>query len=127
MRTRHALANFTPGLLDAVGDPQVNLVNGSLCLSWTPPFTLDITNVERDLYYIIEITSTADAETPSTISCNNCSSEYKFTVSNSSPCESFTFIVIPVNGAGNGTPSDPFLGSFIQGRYTNRNAAFYYN
>ena len=110
------------GLLAAVGDPQVNLVKGTLCLSWTPPFTLDITNMDPDLYYIIEITSTADAENPSTISCNNCSSEYKFTVNNSSPCESFTFIVIPVNGAGNGTPSDPLLGSFVPGKCTNRNS-----
>ena len=110
---------FAPGLLAAVGDLQINLVNGTLCLSWTPPFTLDITNVDPDLYYTIEITSTADAENPSTISCNDCSSEYKFTVNNSSPCDSYTFIVVPVNGARNGTPSVPLLGSFIQGRCTN--------
>ena len=105
------------GLLDAVGDPRINLVDGTLCLSWTPPFTLDIAGVDPDLYYIIEITSSVDAENPLTVSCNDCSSEYKFTVNNSSPCESFTFIVVPVNGAGNGTLSDPLQGSFIRGRY----------
>ena len=114
---------FTPGLLATVGDTQINLVDGTLCLSWTPPFTLDITNVDPDLYYIIEITSTANTENPLTISCDDCSSEYKFTVNNSSPCDSFTFIVVPVNGAGNGTLSDPLQGSFIQGMYTNPNRA----
>ena len=93
-------------------------MNETLCLSWTPPFTLDLTDVDPDLHYMIEITSTVAAEDRFTISCDDCSTGYKFTANSSSPCDSFTFVVVPVNAAGNGTPSDPLQGSFIEGRYT---------
>ena len=109
---------FFPGPPQAVGNPRIILINGTLYLSWIPPFTIDITFVDPDLHYIIEIMNITSAGNSSTIPCDNCpvaSPDYVFAVENPSPCDSFTFVVIPTNEAGNGTPSDPLQGAFFQG------------
>ena len=61
-----------------------------------------------------------DAENPFTISCDDCplaTPEYQFYVEDPQAYyDDFTFVIIPTNGAGNGTPSDPLMGfGFFQG------------
>ena len=106
------------GLLQQVDDIQKKLANGTLCLSWVLPFTLNITNVHPDILNLVEVMNVTDAANSFIIPCDNCplaTPEYKFTVVNPSTCDKFTFVVVPVNGAGIGTPSEPLLGSFFEG------------
>jgi len=74
----------------------------SILLTWTPPFSLDITGVDPDLWYCVEVFNVTAGRTLFTTNCSVYEPEFEFTVPNPSPCDKFEFRVIPVNGAGNG-------------------------
>jgi len=74
----------------------------SILLTWTPPFSLDITGVDPDLWYCVEVFNVTAGRALFTTNCSVYEPEFEFTVPNPSPCDQFEFRVIPVNGAGNG-------------------------
>ena len=77
---------------------------GFLHLTWNPPFTLNITNIEPDIYYCINVYNiTPNSLYPLKTLCDLTQPEFDFTVANPIPCDQFQFQVIPVNDAGNGT------------------------
>ena len=98
---------FPPaGLLSAVGDPKIHVEDGTMFLSWTPPFTFDLTNVDPDIEYYVEITKHTIEGDSSVIPCTACPlsvPQYNFTLE-ASPCdrEQLNITIIPINGAGNG-------------------------
>ena len=47
--------------------------------------------------------------------CGLNETQYSFTADVRSPCDSFTAVVTPVNGAGNGTASQSVTGTFFAG------------
>ena len=103
------------GLLDAV----TNLTNQSLGqvihLTWDTPFSLDITGVELDIWYRVEITVTNDPLSTYFISRVVNIQEFNFTMSdynNTNTSVIFEFQVTPINGAGNGTTSTRVTGYF---------------
>ena len=97
-----SLANHTAGQLSAVGSLNVTMVyNSTLSLTWTPPFTLDITDVNPDINgYCVEATLL------SLTVCSLCGinmNEFNYTLPPDSACHTYNFTVVPVNIIGNGT------------------------
>ena len=84
-------------------------------LTWDAPFSLDITGVDPDIWYRVDITAT-------NISLNNYSisklvyvPEFNFTMDDYNGTHTsvlYQFRMTPINGAGNGTTSDPVTGYF---------------
>ena len=100
---------FSVGQLDAV----TNLTNQSLGhvihLTWDAPFSLDITGVDPDIRYRVEITV---GNAPFNTYFVNFP-EFNFILNNkTSTSVMYEFRVTPINGAGNGTTSAPVLGHF---------------
>ena len=75
-------------------------------MSWTAPFSLDVTGVDPDIWYSVLIYNVTDEENPTAIPCTDCHSltqtHYIFSPHYPSPCHKYTFTVIPYNGAGQG-------------------------
>ena len=93
------------GTLAPVGELTAVPMQGFLHLTWNPPFTLNITNIEPDIYYCINIYNITPNSLyiPLKTLCNLTQPEFDFMVANPNPCDRFQFQVIPVNGLGNGT------------------------
>ena len=110
---------FLKGLLSAVGDLEISSDASSITISWTAPYSLDVTGVDPDIWYSVLIYNVTDDE-PTLISCTDCISitdtHYTFTPdSPSRPCHQYLFTVIPVNGAGLGETSQNITGYTIDG------------
>ena len=94
--------NTLAGLLAAVGSPSVDLVGPDISLTWTAPFTLDISNVDHDITYCVDVVNS----TSSSIVLSECGinvTGFNFSIPIGRVCDNYTFTVTPVNGAGNGT------------------------
>ena len=93
-----------------------NLRNGSLGqvvhLTWDAPFSLDITGVDPDIWYRVEITVNNNSfGTYDDIDVT----EFNFTMADyndTSTSVIYEFRVTPINGAGAGITSDPVTGHF---------------
>ena len=79
-------------------------------IRWEPPFSLDLTDIEIDIVYCVEVYNITCGVKDLVISdCNVSSTNYTIT----SDSYLYEFIVIPrsnVEGAMNGTPSQPLMG-----------------
>ncbi|CAI8045438.1 hypothetical protein GBAR_LOCUS25133 [Geodia barretti] len=98
------------GPLSAVGDLKVDAKNGtSSTISWTAPFSLDVTGVDPDIWYSVLIYNVTDEKNLTAILCTDCinitETHYTFTPDYLSPCHVYIFSVIPLNGAGQGESS----------------------
>ena len=93
-------------LLSAVGDLRANSNASSVTISWTAPFSLDVTGVDPDIWYSVLIYNVTDENNPTAILCTDCinitETHYTFTPDYLSPCHVYNFSVIPVNAAGQG-------------------------
>ncbi len=103
------------GLLPAVGTPIAtpNLLNSTISLTWTPPFSLDITGVHPDIIYCVGVVNSTSSLVIYS-QCDITEAQYNYTVSpRSTPCDTYTVTVTPVNIVGNGTSSNVTLLSSI--------------
>ena len=91
--------------------PQKDIIR----LTWTPPFFLDITGVDPDIWYRMEVYNVTSGRVPLT-NHTLYKPEYNFTVPDPSPCDQFEFRVTPVNVVGNGTSSDLVGGYFLRSK-----------
>ena len=96
-----------------------NLKSESLChiihLTWDAPFSLDITGVEPDIWYRVDITEAGAPLSSSSISRVVNISEFNFTMSDYSDTSTsviYEFRVTPINGAGDGRQSASVIGYF---------------
>ena len=95
------------GTLVAVGGLTAVPKEGSLHLTWSPPFSLNVTNMTTYIHYCINIYNITNSQHDLlNTSCDILQPEFEFTITNPSPCDQFKFQVIPVNAAGNGTSSN---------------------
>ena len=97
--------------IDLVATVKNIIVNSnatSFTISWTAPFSLDVTGVDPDIWYSVLIYNVTDE--PTAVPCTDCmditETHYTFTPDYPSPCQEYIFTVIPLNGAGQGPPSD---------------------
>ena len=87
----------------AVGNLTVHSHQSSILLTWTPPFSLDITGVDPDLWYCVEVYHISRRGAPLTTNCSVYEPQFYFTAPNQSQCDLFEFRVIAVNRVGSGS------------------------
>ena len=75
----------------------------SILLTWSPPFSLDITGVDLDLWYCVEVYNISRGSTPLTTNCSVYEPQLFFIAPNHSPCDLFEFRVVAVNAVGYGS------------------------
>ena len=88
----------------------------SLNISWTAPFSLDVTDSTPDVWYIVIIHNVTD-EIPGIVvpyHCNITETCCVFTPSHPHPCHKYSFTVIPQNEAGDGMQST-LIGALYEG------------
>ena len=103
--------NSTSGPPSSVGSLKLSTNSLSVTISWTAPFSLDVTdNDDPDIWYSVLIYNVTDENNPTAILCTDCinitETQYIFTPDYTSPCHVYNFSVIPVNGAGQGAPTN---------------------
>ncbi len=112
------------GLLNAVSTLIVTpeLFNSTISLAWTPPFSLDITNVDHDITYCVDVVNSTSSLVIHS-QCGITDTQYNYTVSNrSTPCDNYTFTITPVNEVGNGTSASvTLLSNITMGEISNCN------
>ena len=91
------------GLLAAVGSLEAYPRQTFILLTWTPPFSLDLTGIDPDVFYYVEVYNISTGGTLFINSYKVLESDFNFTLPSPSPCDQFEFRVIPANGAGNGS------------------------
>ncbi len=106
------------GLLPVVGSLTATpiLLDSIISLTWTPPFSLDIPDVDPDItgYCVGVVNSTSSFMIDS--QCGTTDTQYNYTVSpRSAPCDTYTFTVTPVNIVGNGTSANVTQGILPSG------------
>ena len=94
--------NTLAGLLAAVGSPSVDLVVTNISLTWTAPFTLDISDVDPDITYCVDVINSTSSSIILSV-CGITVTGFNFSIPIGRVCDNYTFTVTPVNGAGNGT------------------------
>ena len=97
------------GQLDSVSDFESESLGEVIHLTWEAPFSLDITGVDPDIWYRVDISVGNDHF--NTLFVNV--SEFTFIVDDANTSVIYEFQVTPVNYAGNGTTSAPVTGYFI--------------
>ena len=100
------------GLLDAVCQLKNESLGQVIHLTWDAPFSLDITRVDPDIWYRVEITvGNISLSTYDNINIP----EFNFTMDDHNDTNTsviYEFWVTSINGAGNGTTSAPVTGYF---------------
>ncbi len=110
------------GLLPAVGSlTAIPLpLDSIISLNWTAPFSLNISSVDSDIsgycVGVVVINSTSSLVMHS--QCGITDTQYNYTVSSrSTPCDTYTFTVTPVNIVGNGTSANVTQGILPNSEY----------
>ena len=95
------------GLLEAVGFLMIsaNGYSSNISITWTPPFTLNITGANPDIIgYCITVTSRITSlRVHSQCGINVTEFHYTLSPDHDSACNTYNFTIVPVNIVGNGT------------------------
>ena len=93
---------------EAVSNMRVQKSGKDLIVTWQAPFTLDVTGVEDDLLYSLNITDITNDTQTIPVACDKChnltETNYTFSPRDTLLEHSFNFTVTPYNGAGKGQP-----------------------
>ncbi|CAI8006821.1 hypothetical protein GBAR_LOCUS4919, partial [Geodia barretti] len=102
------------GTLSAVADLRAISSTCSVTISWSAPFSLDVTGVDPDIWYSVLIYNVTDENNPTAILCTDCinitETNYTFTPDYLSPSHVYKFSVTPLNGVGQGESSPNITG-----------------
>ena len=105
------IINRYPGPLDAV--PSLSKVGSTL--SWEPPFSLDLTNIDPDIVYCVDVYNiTCGGRDLVSSDCHVTGTNYNITGFSNGYL--YEYIVTPrsnVEGAENGTQSRRLTGTFV--------------
>ena len=107
------------GTLGPVADLKTSSSSVSVFVSWTAPFSLDVTGEGSNIWYTVLIYeyNIKDDMKPKAVPCTSCAeivdTSYTFTPQHPSPCIKYYFTVIPYNGAGQGQHSQNITGYAI--------------
>ena len=101
----------TIGPLSSVKDLRVTENMTSVSISWTAPFSLDVTDTSYgpDIWYSVIIYNMTDENNPTVVLCTDCDditdTNYTFSPDYLGPCHVYHFTVIPFNQVGQGESS----------------------
>ena len=101
------------GLLDAVSKLKSDNLVHAINLTWEAPPSLDITGVDPDIWYCVDITVNETSD----IILSYYTNVPEFIYSGTNTSVIYMFRVTPINGAGNGATSAPVIGYFIGCKY----------
>ena len=116
-KLQHVFVLRLTGLLTSVGNLKAENSSTSITISWSAPFSLDVSGVDPDIWYTVLISNVTDEDHPTDVSCADChnltQTHYTFSPDLPSPCHKYkyTFTVTPQNGVGNGMGSQPVTGN----------------
>ena len=91
--------------------------NTVIAISWAPPFSLNLTTAEPDIQYCVDVYDSTDALVESV--CGVTEEHYSFSPDNLKSILLYNFTVTPrsnIEGALNGTTSQPVQGSLVQSK-----------
>ena len=106
---------FSAGLLDAVTNLKSESLGQVIVLTWDAPFSLDLTGVDPDIWYRVDVTVAGVPLSTHFISRIVNISKFNFSMhdySGTNTSEIYQFRVTPINGAGNGSMSVSVTGYF---------------
>ena len=86
----------------------------SILFGESAPFSLDVTDVDPDIWYSVLIYNIMIDNTK--YIHNITETYYTFTPDYPSPCHNYIFTIIPFNGAGQGQSSENITGYTIQSK-----------
>ncbi len=107
------------GFLPAVGSLTATPIplDFIIFLTWTPPFSLDISSVDPGIKYCVGVVNSTSSLVIDS-QCGITDTQYNYTVSpNDIVCDTYTFTVTPVNIVGNGTSANVTRGILPSGEY----------
>ena len=81
---------------------QFEIQNQSILVSWIPPFTHNITDVEPDITYCVDVMIN---NLPNHKQCMLDDSEFSYSLPPRNWCHDYCFSVTPMNPVGNGKSS----------------------
>ena len=98
------ILQLTTGLLSAVGSLMMTVQDSTISLTWTAPFTLDISFVDPDITYCVGVVNSTSSSTLHS-QCGITETVFSFSIPPDTACHNymFTFTITPVNVVGNGT------------------------
>ena len=108
----HVSVVSSVGLLNAVNNLKIEFLGQVIHLTWDAPFSLDITGVDPDIWYRVDVT--VDNNYFSTYDDINVT-QFNFTMADYNDTNTsviYEFRVTPINGAGNGTTNASVTGYF---------------
>lgn len=90
------------GILDPVGSLNISRNGSQVELTWTPPFSLNVTAIDPDIAgYCVAVMSNLN----SSLQCNIQRTSHNFTLpSSAGPCDDIQFAVFAENGVDLGAP-----------------------
>ena len=94
----------TVGLLSAVDAVNIIASNTTLSLTWEPPFTLDITGVDPDITYCVDVINSTSSVTLHS-QCGINETEFSYPLPQDAVCHSYVLTTTPINVVGRGAPS----------------------
>ena len=80
--------------------------DSELLLTWDAPFTLDITDVNPDVNYTVQIYLVNSSSTTLISEYSIVSTEFNTPIPDLEVCDRIFIVVIPVNEAGNGMKTE---------------------
>ena len=118
-KMQHVFMLRLTGLLTSVGNLKAENGLNSVTISWTAPFSLDVSGEDPDIWYTVLISNVTDEAHPTAVPCTDChnltQTHYTFSPHLPSPCHNYTFTVIPQNGVGPGAWADSIMGHHNKG------------
>ena len=107
---------YISGRLSSVGDLKTERYVLWINISWTAPFSLNVTDVDPDVWFSVLIYNVTDKDNPTAVPCNDCinitETYYIFTTEHPSPCHKYNFTIIPYNGVGQGERNKTITATF---------------
>ena len=102
------------GPVSKVVDIRVRSKSSSVIVSWTPPFSLDVTDVDPDVWYSLLIYNMTDDNSTTDNLCTDCTNitetNYTFTHEYFSHSHVYNISIVSLNGAGEGDSSAITIG-----------------
>ena len=90
------------GRLLSVIDLTMTTSNNTVLLTWEPPFTLDIDNIDQDITYCVEVLDLSPHTEVIYSECGINVTEFSYPIPPDAGCRIDVFSVIPVNIVGLG-------------------------
>ena len=102
---------LTADRIGPVGSIQINISKEAITLTWTAPYAVDNTALNDDIWYTILICKMLNSSSVQCRNLNTTETHYIFRSDFLSPCQNYTFRVIPYNGSEQGESSQNVTGS----------------